>query len=76
MLVQLLPFCNCRARWRSQPGFDPDNGRLLIMFFWLRVAHAIGMISGLARLPLRPMIYFAGWVAMLIFAWQVLLKAA
>jgi hypothetical protein len=46
------------------------------MFFWLRVAHAIGMISGLARLPLRPMIYFAGWVAMLIFAWQVLLKAA
>jgi len=23
------------------------------------------MISGLARLPLRPMIYFAGWVVML-----------
>jgi hypothetical protein len=34
------------------------------------------MISGLARLPLRPMIYVAGWIAMLIFAWQVLLKAA
>jgi hypothetical protein len=39
------------------------------------VAHAIGMISGLARLPLRPMIYFAAWIVMLIFAWQVLTKA-
>ena len=48
-----------------------------ITFFWLRVAHAIGMISGLAGLPLRPMIYyFAGWIAMLIFACQVLLKGA
>jgi uncharacterized MAPEG superfamily protein len=45
-----------------------------ITFFWLRVAHAIGMISGLARLPLRPMIYFAGWIVMLVFAWQVMLK--
>jgi hypothetical protein len=42
----------------------------------MRVAHAIGMISGLAGLPLRPMIYFAGWIAMLIFARQVLLNAA
>jgi hypothetical protein len=33
------------------------------------------MISGLARLPLRPMIYFAAWIVMLVFAWQVL-KAA
>ena len=43
-----------------------------IIFFWLRVAHAIGMISGLARFPLRPMIYFAGWMVLLVFAWQVL----
>jgi hypothetical protein len=34
------------------------------------------MISGLARLPPRPMIYFAGWIATRVFAWQVLLKAA
>ena len=47
-----------------------------IIFFWLRVAHAIGMISGLARLPLRPMIYFAGWIVMLVFAWQVLSKSS
>jgi uncharacterized membrane protein YecN with MAPEG domain len=47
-----------------------------IIFFWLRVVHAIGMISGWARLPMRPMIYFAGWITMLVFAWQVILKAA
>ncbi len=46
-----------------------------IIFFWLRVAHAFGMISGLARLPLRPMIYFAAWIVMLVFAWQVLSRA-
>ena len=46
-----------------------------IIFFWLRVAHAIGMISGFARFPLRPMLYFAAWVVMLIFAWQVLANA-
>jgi uncharacterized MAPEG superfamily protein len=47
-----------------------------ITFFWLRISHAIGMISGLARLPLRPMIYVAGWIVTLVFAWQVMLKAA
>jgi hypothetical protein len=40
------------------------------------VAHAVGMISGLARLPLRPLLYFSGWLVMLAFAWQVLMKAA
>jgi hypothetical protein len=43
-----------------------------ISFFWLRVVHAVGMISGLARLPLRPMIYFSGWILTLVYAWQVL----
>ena len=47
-----------------------------VIFFWLRVAHAIGMISGLARLPLRPMIYLAGWIATLVFAWQVIVRTA
>jgi hypothetical protein len=30
------------------------------------------MISGLARLPLRPMIYVAAWIVTVVFAWQVL----
>jgi uncharacterized MAPEG superfamily protein len=43
----------------------------VIVFFWLRVAHAVGMISGTARLPVRPLIYVAGWVATLVMAWSV-----
>jgi uncharacterized MAPEG superfamily protein len=43
-----------------------------IGFFWLRVAHAIGMITGAARLPVRPAIYLLGWIAILVLAWQIL----
>jgi uncharacterized MAPEG superfamily protein len=46
-----------------------------IAFFWLRAAHAVGMISGIARFPLRPMIYAAGWVLMLVYARQALFQA-
>lgn len=42
------------------------------LFFWLRVAHAIGMVSGVARLPLRPIIFNLCWACTLAFAWQVL----
>ena len=42
------------------------------LFFWLRVAHAIGMISGVARFPLRPIIFNLCWLCTLVFAWQIL----
>jgi len=35
------------------------------IFFALRVAHAVGMISGVAQMPLRPIIFTAGWVCVL-----------
>jgi uncharacterized MAPEG superfamily protein len=47
----------------------------VILFFWLRVAHAIGMITGRARFPVRPIIFTAGWLVTLVMLWQVLLKA-
>ena len=43
-----------------------------LIFFWLRVAHAIGMITGVARRPLPPTIFFANWIVTLVYAWQVL----
>ncbi|MEL6645766.1 MAG: MAPEG family protein [Pseudomonadota bacterium] len=43
-----------------------------VAFFWLRVAHAAGMITGMARFPLRPVIFTAGWVCILLIGWQVL----
>ena len=36
-----------------------------IAFFWLRVAHAVGMISGLATFPIRPIIFTASWLCTL-----------
>ena len=42
------------------------------IFFWLRLAHAVGMISGIARFPVRPVIFVAGWACVLTMGWQVL----
>ena len=76
LLEQLLPFAIVVLAGAISRVSTSITVACSITFFWLRVAHAIGMISGLARLPLRPMIYFAGWIVMLVFAWQVILKAA
>lgn len=44
------------------------------IFFWLRLAHAAGMVSGLARFPVRPLLFTAGWICILVFAWQLLTR--
>ena len=44
-----------------------------VAFFWLRVIHAAGMISGLARFPLRPIIFTASWLCTLAVGVQLLL---
>jgi len=46
-----------------------------ILFFWIRVAHAVGYVSGLARAPVRPLLYLSGWIVTLTYAWQVLARA-
>lgn len=43
-----------------------------IAFFWLRLVHAIGMISGLARFPVRPIVFTLGWLCSLLVAIQVI----
>lgn len=42
-------------------------------FFWLRVAHAIGMISGKARYPLRPIIFVLSWLCTMAIGVQLLI---
>jgi uncharacterized MAPEG superfamily protein len=76
LLEQLVPFAIVVLVGAASGVSTPTTVACSVAFFWLRIAHAIGMISGLARLPLRPMIYFSGWIAMIVFAWQVLMKAA
>ncbi|MGD1883000.1 MAG: MAPEG family protein [Paracoccaceae bacterium] len=43
------------------------------LFFWLRVAHAVGMITGLAGLPARPIIFTLAWVCVVAIGVQILL---
>jgi uncharacterized MAPEG superfamily protein len=76
LLEQLLPFSIVVFVGALSRVSTSITVACSITFFWLRIVHAIGMISGLARLPLRPMIYFAGWIVMLLFAWQVMFKAS
>jgi uncharacterized MAPEG superfamily protein len=76
LLEQLLPFSVIVLIGAIAGVSTPVTVTCSIIFFWLRVAHAIGMISGLARLPLRPMLYLSGWIVMLVFASQVLTNAA
>jgi uncharacterized MAPEG superfamily protein len=71
LLEQLLPFAIVVLVGAVSRVSTPITLGCSIAFFWLRLAHAVGMISGFARFPLRPMIYVGGWIAMIIFAWQV-----
>ena len=76
LLEQLVPFAIVVVVGAVSQVSTPITTACAIIFFWLRVAHAVGMITGWARLPLRPIIYFSGWIVLLVYAWQVLSHAA
>ena len=42
------------------------------LFFILRIAHAVGMVSGVARFPLRPLIFTAGFACILAVGVEIL----
>ncbi|MEM1237387.1 MAG: MAPEG family protein [Pseudomonadota bacterium] len=43
-----------------------------IAFFWLRVAHAAVMLWVDRQIPLRPIIFTAGWLCSLVFVVEIL----
>lgn len=69
LLEQLLPFAILVLVIDRLGGYSTLTYWTAIAFFWLRVAHSVGMISGLARLPLRPIIFTAGWICCLLMAY-------
>lgn len=44
-----------------------------VVFFWLRLFHAVGMISGKAQFPLRPIVFTASWMCTVAIGVQLLL---
>lgn len=71
LLEQLVPFALLVFLVDRVDGFTALTYWTAIVFFWLRVAHAVGYITGKAALPLRPLIFVAGWVCCLIMAYAV-----
>jgi uncharacterized MAPEG superfamily protein len=72
LLEQAMPFAVLVLIAHASGLSNTTTALAAAVFFWARVVHAIGMISGMARLPVRPIIYTVGWVCILIFAWQIL----
>ena len=72
LLEQLLPFAVIVLVGHTLGVSNTITATAAAAFFWIRVAHAVGMISGLASFPIRPIIFTAGWIAILILAWQVI----
>jgi uncharacterized MAPEG superfamily protein len=72
MIEQFAPFAALVLIGHALGVSTPVMGWCAILFFWLRLAHAVGMIAAWARMPWRPLIFTAGWIVTMVYAWQVL----
>jgi uncharacterized membrane protein YecN with MAPEG domain len=71
LLEQAFPFALLVLIIDRMDGFTALTHWTAITFLWLRVLHAAGMISGFAKMPLRPILFTAGWLCCLIMAYAV-----
>lgn len=71
LLEQLVPFALLVFLVDRVDGFTALTYWTAIAFFWLRIAHAVGFITGWAQLPARPIIFTLGWVCCLIMGYAV-----
>ena len=62
LLEQSVPFAVLVLLVDRVDGFSALTLWTSIAFLILRVAHAVGYITGAARFPARPLIFTAGWV--------------
>ncbi len=65
MIEQLVPFAVVVLIAHAAGVSSGLTATAAAAFFWVRLAHAAGMITGLARFPLRPILYSAGWLCIL-----------
>ena len=75
LLEQAMPFAVLVLLVDRMDGFTALTYWTAIVFFWLRVAHAVGYITGIAGLPLRPLIFTGGWICCLVMAYAVFAAA-
>lgn len=75
LIEQLVPFAVVVLVGAVAHVSTPVTRVCPMIFFWLRVVHAIGFVSGVARAPVRPLLYLGGWGVMLVQAWQIVAHA-
>ncbi|MEM9865556.1 MAG: MAPEG family protein [Myxococcota bacterium] len=68
LIEQFLPFAVVVLIGEVRGASSPWLGALAAAFFTLRVAHAFGMISGRARMPLRPIIFSVAYLVVIAYA--------
>ncbi|MEL6958332.1 MAG: MAPEG family protein [Pseudomonadota bacterium] len=71
LLEQGIPFAILVLLLDRVDGFTALSAWTAIAFFWIRLAHAVGYITAWAQMPLRPILFTAGWVCVLIMAYAV-----
>ena len=75
LIEQFLPFALIVLIGHVQGFSNSITQSCVVIFFWLRVAHAVGMITAWARFPIRPIIFTAAWIVILVYAWQLIAHA-
>lgn len=71
LLEQGLPFAILILILHVIGGFTTLTAWTAVIFLALRVVHAVGMISGIAQMPARPIIFTAGWICILVLGYAV-----
>ncbi|MEO1734053.1 MAG: MAPEG family protein [Pseudomonadota bacterium] len=73
MLETAMPFAALVLLAHMQGVSTPVTIWAAAAFFWLRVVHAAGMISGYAGMPARPIIFTLSWLCTLAIGVQILM---
>ncbi|MEL7164115.1 MAG: MAPEG family protein [Pseudomonadota bacterium] len=68
MLEQSAPFAVLVLLINAVDGFNALTLWTSIAFLLIRIAHAVGYITGAAGFPVRPIIFSAGWVCCVLMA--------
>lgn len=69
LLEQGVPFAILVLLVDRVDGFTALTYWTAIAFFWLRVAHAVGYVTGWTKLPMRPVIFTGGWICCLLMGY-------
>ncbi|MEL7229572.1 MAG: MAPEG family protein [Pseudomonadota bacterium] len=75
LLEQFLPFAVLVVIGHLMGVQSVWLGYMAAAFFTLRLVHAVGMIGGWARMPLRPLVFTTGYAITMAYGTIVLMNA-